>query len=101
MNEINVTFQNENDEEIGEVKSKDGEVESTLENLPYFQTAGGAVVSSSWLADVVSAGIFPVSLRQSWLLSYSLVSFSSHSVFSSRALGSIYPVVVVLKDSNP
>jgi hypothetical protein len=78
------TFQFVNDEETGEIKPKD--VECPLENDPYFQTAGSAVVSFFRLADVVPAGISLVPLPQPLHSSSSLGSLASISVLSSRAL---------------
>ena len=101
---IYFTFQFENDEETGETKPKDVEVECSLENKPYFQTAGSVVVSSSWLADVVSAGLSSVPLPRPLFSSSSLESLASTSVLSSRALSttlvSIPAVLSGLKDSH-
>ena len=77
------TFHIENDEETGEIKPKDVEVECPLENEPYLQSV---VVSFSLLADVVSSGISSVSLPQPLHSSSSLDSLASTSVLSTIAL---------------
>ena len=77
------TFQFVNDEDNGEIKPKDVEVECPLENEPYLQSV---VVSFSLLADVVSSGISSVSLPQPLHSSSSLDSLASTSVLSTIAL---------------